>query len=62
MKVTLYEVMSDKEKWRGSYSTSLNLPNQPDALSQAIINAKSHNGKVFAVYEDDSRELVWPKQ
>lgn len=56
----LYTVETSKGYWRGSYDASLNLPNQPSPMAQAIINAKSHGGLVFLV-EGETSTQVYPK-
>ena len=55
-----YEARTDKGYWRGNYDVSYDKENQPSPLAQAIINAKSHGGKVFLV-DNDKEEQVYPK-
>jgi hypothetical protein len=47
-----YEVRTKNGYFRGNYGVSYNKKNQPIPLAQAIINAKSHGGKVFLVDGD----------
>jgi hypothetical protein len=53
-----YEVFDKKDRWMGSYSNQLNHPNLTP-LEMAKTNANSSNGKVYAVFMDDSREVVY---
>lgn len=55
-----YEVQTEKGFFRGNYDASYYKENQPTPLEQAIINAKSHGGKVFLV-DGDKVEQVYPK-
>lgn len=55
-----YEVQTERGLWRGNYDVSYNKENQPTPLEQAIINAKSHGGRVFLVDEENA-EQVYPK-
>ena len=57
-KVIRYDVYDKKDRWMGSYSTGLTLPNQPTALEMARINFKQTQGKITAVYESGLEEEV----
>lgn len=60
-KIVFYEVLTDKDAWRGSYSIELNsMKNRQSALEQAIYNAKTHGGNVFAVDVNGEREKIYP--
>ncbi len=56
--VIRYDVYDKRNRWMGSYSTSLSRPNQPSALQMAGINCKQTQGKLIAVHESGLEEEV----
>jgi hypothetical protein len=61
-KVIRYEVIDNRERWMGSYSPLLNKTCNVSAFEMAKINAIQSNSKIFTVYEDETREEIWPNK
>jgi hypothetical protein len=60
-KVVRYEVIDKRDRWMGSYSPLLDESCNVSAFEMAKTNALQSNGKIFAVYEDETREESWPR-
>jgi hypothetical protein len=57
-KIIRYEVIDKRDRWMGSYSPLLDKTCNITAIEMAKINATQSNGRVFIVYEDESREEI----